>query len=49
MQAKQSSNSVEPFQDFNSGVEDTQTVLISSHVLIRDKNTNQILVNKRGS
>ena len=29
--------------------DDTQTVLISSHVVIKDKKTNQILVNKRGS
>lgn len=33
----------------NSPIDDTQTVLASSHVLIRDKQTGKILVNKRGS
>jgi hypothetical protein len=30
-------------------LDDTQTVLISSHVLIRDAKTKQILVNQRDS
>jgi hypothetical protein len=30
-------------------VDDTQTVIASTHVLIRDKQSGTILVNKRGS
>ncbi len=30
-------------------VDETQTMIVSSHVLIRDKHTGQVLVNKRGS
>lgn len=29
--------------------DDTQTVIVSSHVLIRDKQTQQVLVNRRDS
>jgi hypothetical protein len=33
----------------SSVTDEAQTVMVSSHVLIRDSQTGQILVNKRGS
>jgi hypothetical protein len=33
----------------NNCVDDTQTVIASSHLLIRDKQSQQILINQRGS
>lgn len=33
----------------NPAIDDTQAVLASSHVIIRDKQTGEILINKRGS
>lgn len=39
----QNSTTKEPVTD------DTQTVIVSSHVLVRDKQTQQILVNQRDS
>jgi hypothetical protein len=37
---------VRPAQD---AMDDTQTVLVSSHVIITDKSSGKILLNKRGS
>jgi hypothetical protein len=39
-------NLEQPAQDAQ---DDTQTVLVSSHVKITDKNSGKILLNKRGS
>lgn len=33
----------------HDAMDDTQTVLVSSHVIITDKKTGKILLNKRGS
>lgn len=40
---------VEITQPIDCPIDITQTVLASSHVLIRDKQSGQTLVNKRGS
>ena len=36
-------------EENTSSVDDTQTVLVSSHVLIKDRQTGNILVNRRAS